>query len=112
MKKEKGGNLMGFIDVAKTDEIAAGQMKGVKSAGKDILITNIGGKYYAIGGKCSHFGGDLSKGKLVGKIVTCPLHGSQFDVTTGKLVRGPAQRSEPAFEVQIEGKMIKVNINE
>ena len=103
---------MSFIDVAKTNEIGTGQMKGVKSAGKDILITNIGGKYYAIGGKCSHFCVDLSKGKLVGKIVTCPLHGSQFDATTGKLVRGPAQRSEPAFEVQIEGKMIKVNINE
>ena len=101
---------MSFIDVAKTDEIASGQMKGVKSAGKDLLITNIDGKYYAIGSKCSHRGGDLSKGKLNGKIITCPLHGSKFDVTTGKLTGGPAQRDEPVFEVKIEGNIIKVNI--
>ena len=101
---------MSFIDVTKTDEIASGQMKSVKSAGKDLLITNIDGKYYAIGSKCSHRGGDLSKGKLNGKIITCPLHGSKFDVTTGKLTSGPAQRDEPVFEVKIEGNIIKVNI--
>ena len=101
---------MSFIDVAKTDEIASGQMKSVKSAGKDLLITNIDGKYYAIGSKCSHHGGDLSKGKLNGKIITCPLHGSKFDVTTGKLTGGPAQRDESVFEVKIEGNIIKVNI--
>ena len=101
---------MSFIDVTKTDEIASGQMKSVKSAGKDLLITNIDGKYYAIGSKCSHRGGDLSKGKLNGKIITCPLHGSKFDVTTGKLTGGPAQRDESVFEVKIEGNIIKVNI--
>ena len=101
---------MSFIEVAKTTEIAKGKMKGITLGGKDILITNIDGQYYAIGGKCTHMGGDLSKGMLDGKIVMCPRHGSKFDVTTGKVVGGPAAKDEPLFEVRIDGTSIKVNI--
>jgi 3-phenylpropionate/trans-cinnamate dioxygenase ferredoxin subunit len=101
---------MSFIDVAKTDDIPAGQMKGVNKNGKDILLTNIGGKYYAIGGKCTHVGGDLSKGKLNGNIVTCPRHGSKFDVTTGQQIGGPAKQNEPAYAVKTEGNIIKIDI--
>ena len=101
---------MAFIEVAKTDEVSVGSMKGVSVEGKEVLVTNIDGHYYAIGGKCSHAGGNLSKGKLEGKVVTCPRHGSKFDVTTGNRVGGPAKQSEPAYEVKVEGKSIKVNI--
>jgi nitrite reductase/ring-hydroxylating ferredoxin subunit len=101
---------MSFIDIAKTADIPAGKMKGVKTAGKDLLITNIDGHYYVIGGRCTHAGGDLSKGYLVNKVVSCPLHGSQFDVTTGKLVGGPAFQDVRAYEVKIEENIIKANI--
>jgi 3-phenylpropionate/trans-cinnamate dioxygenase ferredoxin subunit len=101
---------MSFIELAKTSEIAKGKMKGVTLGGKDILITNFDGHYYAIGGKCTHMGGDLSKGMLDGKIVMCPRHGSKFDVTTGKVVGGPAAKDEPVYEVRIDGTSIKVNI--
>ena len=101
---------MSFIDIAKVDEITPGNMKGATVGGKDILITNIDGRYYAIGGKCTHAGGNLSKGKLEGKIVTCPRHGSKFDVTTGNRVAGPAAQNEPKYEVKIEGNSIKVDI--
>ena len=101
---------MSFVEIAKTDEITAGQMKGVKKDDKNILIVNIKGKYYAIKGKCTHAGGDLSKGKLEGNIVTCPRHGSKFDVTTGKAVGSPAKQDEPAYQVKIQGKGILVDI--
>ncbi len=101
---------MSFIDIAKVDEITPGNMKGATVGGKDILITNIEGRYYAIGGKCTHAGGNLSKGKLEGKIVICPRHGSKFDVTTGNRVSGPAAQNEPKYEVKIEGSSIKVDI--
>jgi 3-phenylpropionate/trans-cinnamate dioxygenase ferredoxin subunit len=101
---------MSFIGIAKVDEITPGNMKGATVGGKDILITNIEGRYYAIGGKCTHAGGNLSKGKLEGKIVICPRHGSKFDVTTGNRVSGPAAQNEPKYEVKIEGSSIKVDI--
>ncbi len=106
-----------FVKVAKVEEIPAGNMKGFKVGGKEILVVNYEGKYYAIGQKCTHRGGDLSKGKLEGEIVTCPRHGSKFDVTTGISVAGPKigfirgkTGNEPAYEVKVEGNSIKVNV--
>jgi 3-phenylpropionate/trans-cinnamate dioxygenase ferredoxin subunit len=81
--------VMNFVDAARTDQIPAGTMKSFTIKGVEILIANVDGKFYAIGNKCTHMGGDLSKGKLEGKIVTCPRHGSQFDLATGKSLRGP-----------------------
>jgi 3-phenylpropionate/trans-cinnamate dioxygenase ferredoxin component len=107
---------MSFIDIFQVDQIPAGTMKSFTVNEKNILITNIDGKFYAIGGKCTHAGGDLSKGTLEGKIVTCPRHGSQFDVTTGKNLRGPkilirfSTKDEPVYEVKIDGKNLQVQI--
>jgi len=76
-----------FVEVVKTSELPPGNMRSVKLEGLDILVANIDGDFYAISNKCPHMGGNLSKGKLEGSIVTCPLHGSQFDVSTGKVIR-------------------------
>ena len=61
-------------------------MKGFTVKDHKILLANVGGSFHAMDGVCSHMQGDLSRGKLEGKIVTCPVHGSRFDVTTGKVV--------------------------
>ena len=101
---------MSFIEIAKTEEIPVGQMKGIKKDDKNILIANMAGKFYAIGGKCTHAGGDLAKGKMDGSIVTCPRHGSKFDVTTGKAAGGPAKQNEPSYAVKLQGNSIMVDI--
>jgi 3-phenylpropionate/trans-cinnamate dioxygenase ferredoxin subunit len=80
---------MSFIQVATMDQIASGSMRAYTVNDRDILITNYDGKYYAINLKCTHMGGNLSKGKLEGKIVTCPRHGDRFDVTTGECISRP-----------------------
>ena len=56
-----------FVKVAETAEVPAGKMKMVTVDGKEILIANVEGKYYAMGNKCTHRGGHLSKGSLSGK---------------------------------------------
>jgi 3-phenylpropionate/trans-cinnamate dioxygenase ferredoxin subunit len=108
---------LGFVKAAETSELSSGKMKTVKLEEKEILIVNIDGNYYAIGNRCTHAGGDLSKGSLQGNIVTCPKHGSRFDVTTGKVVSGPKIlflrpkiEDEPFYEVKVEGKDILVKI--
>jgi len=108
---------MSFFEVAKINEIPEGTMKPVTTQGKEILVVNYNGNFYAINRKCTHMGGDLSKGKLDGKIVTCPRHGSRFDVTTGKSISGPKigflklkTKDESIYEVKVEGNSIKVNI--
>ncbi len=64
-------------------------MKHVEIDGKEIMIANVEGKFYAIGDRCGHMSARLSMGTLTNTVVTCPLHFSRFDVTTGKLVSGP-----------------------
>jgi 3-phenylpropionate/trans-cinnamate dioxygenase ferredoxin subunit len=108
---------MSLVEVAKVEEIPVGKMKGFTVAGKEILVVNYQGNFYAIGKVCTHAGGDLSKGKLEGNIVTCPKHGSKFDVTTGKNVAGPKiafirgkTGNESAYEVKVGGNSIRVNV--
>ena len=72
--------------VASIDDLPEGTMKKYQVQDAEILIARIGGRYYATQNKCPHFGGDLSKGKLEGSIVTCPRHGSQFNLTDGSVV--------------------------
>ena len=76
-----------LIRVASIDYLPEGTMKKYQVQDTGILISRIGGKYYATQNKCPHFGGDLSKGKLEGSIVTCPRHGSQFNLSDGSVVR-------------------------
>ena len=80
---------MTFVEVAKTSEIATGSMKHFEAGGKELCIVNVSGSFYALGDRCPHMNARLSMGTLNGKIVTCPLHFSRFDVTTGNKISGP-----------------------
>lgn len=106
-----------MIEVAQVSQMPPGVMKSFPAGDKRILIINYDGKYYAIDNKCPHAGGNLSEGKLEGKIVTCPNHGSKFDITTGSCVLGPKigfirlkVRDALVYEIDVEGNSIKVEI--
>ena len=98
------------IDLAESNQIPPGTMKSISINDKAILVTNIAGKFYAVAGKCPHSAGDLSKGRLEGTTVTCPRHGSQFDVTTGKRLKGPASRDLAVYQVHLEGSMLRAEL--
>jgi 3-phenylpropionate/trans-cinnamate dioxygenase ferredoxin subunit len=76
-----------FVELGKKDDLVNGTMKEVKVEGHDILLARVADKDYAIDNRCPHFGGSLSRGRLEGTVVTCPLHGSQFDLSDGHVVR-------------------------
>jgi len=97
--------------------LAPSKMKKVIVENKEFLITNVEGKYYAIGARCTHAGGDLSQGSLEGSVVTCPRHKARFDVTTGKVISGPRIplfkskiSDEPSYQVMIEGSSLILKI--
>ena len=79
---------MAFVPVAKTSELTPGSMKKVVLEGQEILLANVDGTFYAISERCTHLGGHLSRGTIQDGIVTCPRHGSRFDVRTGQAVSG------------------------
>jgi len=99
-----------FVKVAKTGEVASGQGKLVEAGGKRIAIFNIEGTFYAIDETCTHRGGPLSEGMVVGTEVTCPWHGAVFDVTSGSVLGPPAPRDVARYAVRIEGEEIEVEI--
>lgn len=76
-----------FVEVPRTGGLGDGAMETINAGGREILLARLGDKYYAADNHCPHMGGKLSKGKLEGTVVTCPLHGSQFDLTDGHVVR-------------------------
>ncbi len=73
--------------MGKGGELKDGTMKQVSVQGKEILLARVGDKYYSADNRCPHMGGSLSQGKLEGTVVTCPRHGSQFDLADGHVVR-------------------------
>jgi nitrite reductase (NADH) small subunit len=106
----RGWAMAEFVKVARTGEIAPGQGKAVETGGKRIAIFKIDGKFYAIDDTCTHRGGPLSEGMVVGTEVTCPWHGAVFDVTSGAVLGAPAPRDVASYPVRIEGEDIEVEI--
>jgi 3-phenylpropionate/trans-cinnamate dioxygenase ferredoxin subunit len=108
---------MEFVKALDTSELPTNKMVMVLLGDREILLANVDGDYYAITNRCTHMGGNLSKGVLNGSVVTCPRHGSQFDVSTGKLV-GQGRlafvkvhpRDTESYPVKIEGTTILVGL--
>jgi nitrite reductase/ring-hydroxylating ferredoxin subunit len=128
-----------FVEVGKVSEISDGKMKHIEVDGKEVLIANVGGKFYAISDRCGHMNALLSMGNLTGNTVTCPFHGAKYDVTNGKKlsepILTPSQEMEPlpqtwqkffenvgqlmariktydqvAYETMIDGDSIKIKL--
>ena len=109
---------MEFIRVADKAELPENKMIMVVVDGKEVLLANVDGSYYAIANKCTHLGGSLVKGSLEGSIVTCPRHGAQFDVKTGQAVANAkiafikmSVKDEERYTVKVEGTDIFVSIS-
>ena len=92
-----------LLRVANSTDIGVGQMRAFDVAGTKVDVVNAGGKFYALNDTCTHRGCSLATGKLEGTTVTCPCHGSQFDVTSGAVLRGPAQQPVRSRSVQLDG---------
>lgn len=97
-----------LFEVAKLSDIPPGTSRQVEAGGRAVAVFNVRGTIYAIDGTCTHTGGPLGEGELNESVVTCPWHGSQFEVTTGQVVGPPATQSVPAYKVVIEGDAIKI----
>ena len=108
---------MGFVRVMDVSELPVGQKVRVVVGGKEILLANLDGLFFAIANKCSHLGGSLFQGTLEGKTVTCPRHGAQFNMETGQ-AEGKARiavikmqvRDQESYPVKVEGTDILIDL--
>ena len=109
---------MASVQVATRAEISSGSMKAFQIGDERLLVAHCEDGFYAISGVCSHLGGDLSKGRLEGFVVTCPRHGSRFDVRTGENVGPPKigfiKLKAPdvkSYAVTVEGESVSVELD-
>ena len=100
---------MGFVRAAKTSDIAPGTIHEAQVAGMLVAVARVGDKFHAISNICLHRGGPLGQGVMDGAVVTCPWHGWQFDVTTGK-VRQNQTVGVACYPVEIRGDEVFVDL--
>ena len=94
--------------VGKVSDVAPGQLVAVDVEGTSVLVANVDGRLFAIGDMCTHRGCSLAEGELSGKVVTCPCHGGEFDVTNGQVITGPPKEPTPAYPVQVAGDEFRI----
>jgi 3-phenylpropionate/trans-cinnamate dioxygenase ferredoxin subunit len=103
-------DLCEFIPIASVDEIPNGDRLYVEIDGSPIVVFNIAGTFYAIADICSHDDGPLGEGELDGFEVSCPRHGAEFDVRTGKVLSLPAIVDIPAYPVRVVDGEIEIGM--
>jgi len=87
-----------YVEAGKVSEITNGQMKHAEINGKEIVIANLDGKFYAFAERCGHMNARLSRGNINQNVVTCPFHAAKFDVTSGKKIGEPVLEIPPGME--------------
>jgi nitrite reductase/ring-hydroxylating ferredoxin subunit len=92
-----------LVRVGNTDEMFDGQIRAVDIDGSRVAVARTAGQFFAFDDTCTHMGCSLANGRLEGTTVTCACHGSQFDVTSGAVLRGPAQRPVRSHRVEVRG---------
>jgi nitrite reductase (NADH) small subunit len=100
---------MSFVRAAKIADVPAGTIHEVQAEGKTIALANVSGKFYAINNSCVHRGGPLGQGSLQNQIATCPWHGWQYDVTTGKVIQNPGL-GVACYPTEIRGAEVFVDL--
>jgi nitrite reductase (NADH) small subunit len=101
---------MAFVRAAAVAEIPAGEIREVRLGEKAVAVAHVEDRFYAISGVCLHRGGPLGEGYLEGQVVSCPWHGWQFDVTTGKALLNPAEGVQ-TYPTEIRGDEVYVDIS-
>ena len=97
-----------FTRVLASAELGEGTMRRVQAADADLLLVRQHGRVCALAHACAHLGGPLSEGELNDGSVVCPWHGSEFALTDGHVLNGPATHDQPCFLVREHNGGIEV----
>lgn len=79
--------MSNYIEVMGVDEIGEGEMRQIEIDDHELLVSKVDSQVYITDARCPHMHAHLAKGTLEGTVLTCPLHGSQFDIRDGHVLR-------------------------
>lgn len=108
---------MSYVDVTDAAAVPEHGLTATTAAGLELVLVGHAGSVYALARRCPHMGGDLAAGALADGVLTCPRHGSRFDVTSGRCIDGPhvlflklPRKDVAAYPVRIEQGRIQVDV--
>jgi nitrite reductase/ring-hydroxylating ferredoxin subunit/uncharacterized membrane protein len=100
-----------WTTVAVLDDLRDGKPHRVDADGSPVMLLRQGDQIRAVGATCPHLGGPLNEGAIEGETVTCPWHGSVFNLADGALLHGPATMPVAAYEVRVENGQVAIRAN-
>ncbi len=92
---------MAWMKLGPAYYVPAGEMKSFQAGETEILVVHLDQQFVGLDARCSHAGAPLSEGELDGIILSCPWHGSRFDVTDGRVLQGPAEQPLKVYRVKV-----------
>jgi 3-phenylpropionate/trans-cinnamate dioxygenase ferredoxin subunit len=99
------------VELGDLSDLRDGQTRVFSSIGEHgIVVCRVAGRLHAVVDNCSHRDAKLSEGRLRGCLLTCPLHGAQFDVRTGQHQAPPATLPIECFVVDEDGARVTVRL--
>ena len=98
-----------YVPVYQAADLPPGSMTWVAVDRDRVLLANVEGTFYALSDVCGHLRAPLSRGRLDGYSVECPLHFARFDVRTGELIDGPVATDVPTSQVRVENDTVYVS---
>jgi 3-phenylpropionate/trans-cinnamate dioxygenase ferredoxin subunit len=107
-----GTESAAYVRACSLSDVPEGEPLGVEIAGEPVAIVRTKGEVYAIRDVCSHAEVPLSEGEVDGCTIECWLHGSRFDLRSGKPTGMPATEPVPVYPVKIEGDDVLVAIEQ
>jgi 3-phenylpropionate/trans-cinnamate dioxygenase ferredoxin subunit len=101
-------NMAEFVTVGIAADLPEGEMRAFDVGGRRVTVARVGGALHAFDDTCTHRQCSLAEGDLEETTVTCPCHGSQFDVSTGAVLHPPATEPVKTYLVRVEGDDLQV----
>lgn len=98
------------IELTSMDGLPPGKVTTVSAKGKRLAVCNVEGEFYCIDDVCTHDGGPLDQGELIGADIECPRHGARFDVRTGRVRRLPAARPVKTYPVTVQDGTVYADV--
>lgn len=101
-----------FVEIASVDDLPNGERLFLEIDGQPIVVFNIAGRFFAIADECSHEDLPLGDGDVdeTHLHITCPHHGADFDLRTGKALTLPAVKDIPAYPVRVRDGMLEIGL--
>ena len=103
-------NEQKMIRVAGIGDISENSSLCVSAEGLELSLFYVNGKYFVTANACPHAGGPLCEGSIETDVITCPWHGSKFNIETGEVMNGPASVAVKTYPTEVRDGDIYITL--